>query len=70
MRVAAFLAMCALAVLSVIEGQIALALALGGAKAILIGVGYMELSQAARAHMAAFIAAVMVLTSVLLLIVR
>ncbi len=70
MRVAAFLVMCALAVVSVIEGQLALALALGGAKAILIGAGYMELNQAARAHMAGFIAAVIVLTSVLLLIVR
>ncbi len=70
MRVAAFLVMCALAVVSVIEGQLALALALSGAKAILIGVGYMELSQAARTHMAGFIAGVVVLTSVLLLIAR
>ena len=68
MRIAAFLLMCALAVVSVIEARLGIGLALGGAKAVLIGVGYMELNQAARAHMAIFIAAVVVITTVLLLL--
>lgn len=70
MRVAAFLLMCALAVFSVMEGRLVIGLALGGAKAILIGVGYMELNQAARVHMAGFIVAVSALTGVLVLILR
>lgn len=67
MRVAAFLVMCALAVVSVIEGRLALGLAFGGAKAILVGVGYMELRHAARVHMAGFVAAMLALTGILVL---
>ena len=68
MRLATFLVMIALAIVSVAEGKLALALAFGGAKAILVGLGYMELRQAARVHMVGFVLAVLALTGCLVLL--
>ena len=55
MRALCFVTMLVLAVISVAEGNLLLALVFGGAKALLIGVGYMELSKSARVHMLGFI---------------
>lgn len=68
MRVAVYLVMMLVAVIAVIEGELALALALAGVKALLVGVGYMELRHAARSHMLGFAAGVTALTGVLVVI--
>ena len=68
MRVAVYLLMMLVAVIAVIEGEIALALALAGVKALLVGVGYMELRSAARSHMLGFAAAMAALTGLLVTI--
>lgn len=68
MRVAVYLVMMLVAVIAVIEGEIALALALAGVKALLVGVGYMELGHAARPHMLGFVAGMAALTGALVLI--
>ncbi|HEY8431440.1 MAG TPA: hypothetical protein VIL20_23830 [Sandaracinaceae bacterium] len=65
MRAFVYVILLALAVGSAVHGRIALALALGGAKAVLVGIEYMELRGAARAHAAGFVAGVLVLTGIL-----
>jgi hypothetical protein len=68
MRLAAYLVMMLVVVISVIEGDIALALGLAGLKALLVGVGYMELRHAARPHMLGFAMGMAALTGVLVII--
>ena len=67
MRLATFLCMAVLAFVSVTEDQLALALAFAGIKAVLVGVGYMELRSAARVHMVCFSLAMLALASGLVL---
>ena len=67
MRLGAFLVMIVLAIISVVEGQLALGLLFGGVKAILVGVGYMELRHAAREHLVGFVVAMLALTGGLVL---
>lgn len=69
MRFGAFVIMASLAVLSFAEGHIALGLVFGGIKALLVGLGYMELSRAARPHVVAYVGFVTALTTVLVAIV-
>jgi len=64
-RAFVYVILLALAVGSVVHGQIALALAIGGAKAALVGLEDMELRGAARAHAGGFVAGMLVLTGVL-----
>ena len=68
MRALCFVTMLVLAVISVAEGNLPLALVFGGAKALLIGVGYMELSKSARVHMLGFILFVVAVTGTLVLV--
>ena len=66
MRVIAFVVMVALAVASVLEGSVALAVVFGGVKALIVGLAYMELRDAARPHALGFAAGMVALTGVLL----
>ena len=70
MRTPSCLVMVVLAVVSFLEGNVALALVFGGIKALIVGFGYMELRGAARAHLLAYASGVAALTGVLLLVVR
>jgi len=54
MRFAAYVLMIGLLGIALYTGDIALALAAGGAKALLVGVEFMELRHAARAHLVGF----------------
>ncbi|MCA9536194.1 MAG: hypothetical protein KC593_21055 [Myxococcales bacterium] len=67
MRLATFVCMAVLAVISVTEDQLTLALAFAGVKALLVGVGYMELRSAARIHMVTFSLAMLALAAGLVL---
>lgn len=49
-RIAVYVVLVVLAIGAVVSGELAVALALGGAKALLVGAEYMELRQAHRAH--------------------
>lgn len=69
MRVAAFVIMLVLAVISVMEGNLALALAFGGVKAVIVGLAYMELSRSARAHLVGFSVFILAVTGALVLVV-
>lgn len=70
MRTLSCLVMVLLAVVSILEGNVALALLFGGIKALIVGLGYMELREAARAHLLAYASGVAALTGVLVLLVR
>ncbi|MFW6067327.1 MAG: hypothetical protein ACOC97_03245 [Myxococcota bacterium] len=65
MRVAAYVAMVALVVWAVIVGDIALALAIGGTKTLVVGLEFMELRHAARPHLIGFGLGTVVLTVLL-----
>ena len=54
-RLAVYLVLVALAVASVASGQNAVALTVAGVKTLLVGLEYMELRHAHRAHLAAFV---------------
>ncbi len=54
-RLAVYVVLVALALASVVSGKIALALAIAGLKTLLVGLEYMELRHAHRAHLAAFV---------------
>jgi hypothetical protein len=70
MRIGAYIAMVLLVVGAVASGNMALALAVGGAKTAIVGVEFMELRQAARPHMVAFLVGTMALTVVLVALTR
>jgi hypothetical protein len=61
-RKIAFAVMVVLAIVSILEGQLALALLFGGLKALIVGLEYMELRSAARPHAVGFVLAVAALT--------
>lgn len=65
MRLAVYVVLITLAVVAVVHGQLALALAIGGAKAALVGLEYMELRQAARPHAIGFVLGMFAVTGVL-----
>jgi hypothetical protein len=54
MRLATWLALVGLSVASVASGRLPVALVLGGVKALLVGLEFMELRHAARVHAAAY----------------
>lgn len=62
MRKVAFAVMIVLAIISILEGQLALALLFAGLKALIVGLEYMELRRAARPHAVGFALAVVALT--------
>jgi len=68
MRRIAFAVMVVLAIVSILEGQLALALLFGGLKALIVGLEYMELRHAARPHAVGFALAVIALTVGLIVI--
>jgi len=68
MRLATFVCMAVLAIISVTEGHLALALGFAGVKAVLVGLGYMELRSAARVHMVSFSLAMFALAGGLVLV--
>lgn len=68
MRILACVTMMLLAVVSVVEGSIALGLALAGAKALIVGFGYMELPRTALAHTIGFTASALMITGGLMII--
>ncbi|MCZ7678114.1 MAG: hypothetical protein M5U28_04800 [Sandaracinaceae bacterium] len=68
MRIAVYVLLIALAVAAVAAGHLALALAVGGAKAALVGIEYMELRRAARLHALAFVLGMAALTGALVLL--
>lgn len=65
MRFAINVVLISLAVVAVVHGQLALALVIGGAKAALVGLEYMELRQAARPHAIGFVLGMIAVTGVL-----
>jgi len=68
MRVVAFAIMVVLAVISVSEGNVVLALVFGGVKALLVGLGYMELGRSALPHMIGFIVFICAVTGALVFV--
>ena len=68
MRLVIWLLLVGLAIGAGLSGEFALALALGGVKALLVGAQYMELRWAHRAHARAFAFGVIALVLVLRLI--
>lgn len=56
MRLVTWLALVGLSVAAVGAGRLHVALALGAAKALLVGLDFMELREAARPHAAAWVA--------------
>ena len=68
MRRIAFAVMVVLAIVSILEGQLALALLFGGLKALIVGLEYMELRRAARPHAVGFALAMIALTVGLIII--
>ena len=68
MRRIAFAVMVVLAIVSILEGQLALALLFGGLKALIVGLEYMELRRAARPHAVGFALAMIALTVGLIVI--
>jgi len=69
MRAVVYLALLALALGAVLTGELRVALALAGTKALLVGAEYMELRSAARLHALGFAALIAVLVLVLIVIV-
>lgn len=67
MRLATWLALVGLAVASVRAGRLDVALGLAGVKALVVGLEFMELRQAARLHAAAWALFVAALVGVLAL---
>lgn len=65
-----YAALLCLAVLAAFSGRLELALALGGAKALLVGAQYMELRHADRRHALLFAATIVGLTTVLIALGR
>ncbi len=61
MRLAVYLVLVCMAIGAAVAGELWIALALGGAKALLVGVEYMELRHAARAHALGFALGIVVL---------
>lgn len=70
MRAAILLLLLGLALLSAITGNLAVALALAVAKSLLVGVEYMELRHAHRAHLAGFVLFVVAVAVGLLITAR
>lgn len=68
MRALVFAVLLVLAVAAALSGHVHVALALGGVKALLVGVEFMELRHAARRHALGFAALVAGLVLVLVLI--
>ncbi|MBP8809887.1 MAG: hypothetical protein KBG48_19675 [Kofleriaceae bacterium] len=66
MRALAFVLLLGLALASVAVGSFALAMALGAAKALVVGVVFMELRHAHRAHLVGFVLAVGLVAAVLI----
>lgn len=64
-RFAVYVTLVGLALASVASGRFAIAIALAGAKALLVGLEYMELRHAHRAHLAVFAAWAVVLVTAL-----
>lgn len=64
-RVGVYVALVALAIGSVASGRFAVAIALAAAKALLVGLEYMELRHAHRAHLVAFAAWAVLVAAVL-----
>jgi hypothetical protein len=64
-RLAAYITMVVLVLAAVASGQLALALTAGGLKTMLVGVEFMELRHAARAHLVAFVVGAAALTGLL-----
>lgn len=54
MQLVVWLALVSLSVLSVLSGHLHLALVIGGIKALLVGLEFMELRHAARVHAAGY----------------
>lgn len=63
MRLAAYLVLVTLAASAALSGDLFVAIALGGAKALVVGAEYMELRRAARLHAIAFALAVAALVT-------
>jgi hypothetical protein len=59
--------MAVLAIISVVDGHLKLALAFAGLKAVMVGFGYMELRSAAYAHAVSFTLAMLALAGGLML---
>lgn len=70
MRFVVWMSLVTLAIAAVVSGQLAIALALAGVKALLVGFQYMELRWAHRAHAASFAGAVIGLMVLLEFITR
>lgn len=65
MRVAAYVVMVGLVVSAVAVGEVGIALVVAGAKTTLVGLEYMELRHAARAHAIGFVFGAVALTGLL-----
>ncbi|MCK6570529.1 hypothetical protein L6V77_05375 [Myxococcota bacterium] len=63
-----WLALVTLSVVSVALGRLDVALTVAGAKAILVGLDFMELRAAARPHLVAYLSYVVLLVAVLVLL--
>lgn len=70
MRVVTWLVLVTLSVLSVLAGRLSLALVFAAAKAVLLGLEFMELRHAARLHAAAYVLFVAVVVAVLEVLAR
>lgn len=70
MRTLTYLVLVCLVVISVVKGDLTFALLLGGAKALLVGLSYMELHVAARQHAVAYALCTVALSAVLVLLVE
>lgn len=68
MRLLVYLFLLAATVASMAAGRVALALAIAGAKAVVVGLEYMELRHAHRAHAVGFALGMVALVAVLALI--
>lgn len=66
MQAVSWLVLVALSVTSVVSGHLWAALVLGGLKAVLVGLDFMELRHAARVHAVAFVLFLAVLLAILL----
>lgn len=67
MRAATWVLLVTLSCVSVASGRLHLALALAAVKAVVVGLEFMELRHAARAHLVAFVGFVGLVTAGLLL---
>jgi len=70
MRAAVYLVLLALAVVTAFSEHFALALALGGVKALLVGAEYMELRHADLRHALGFGVGIIALTLVLMVLTQ